>query len=59
MVFLCIVCTILLNVYFGKIVMSFIDIGENDCMSVPKCHWMVIVVNLVKQTGFFFHHSAC
>ena len=27
-VFLCFVCTILFNVYFGKFVMTFIDIGE-------------------------------
>ena len=34
--------------------MAFIDIGEIGCLSIPKCHWMVIVVNLVKQTWFFF-----
>ena len=53
MVFLCIVCTILFNVYFGKFVMTFIDIGNIGCMSISKCHWMVIVVNLVKQTWLF------
>ena len=37
-VFLCIVCTILVNVYSGKFVMIFIDIGEIGCMSKPKCH---------------------
>ena len=52
MVFLFIVFTIVFNVYFGKSVKTFIDIGENACMSIPKCHWMVIVVNLVKQTWF-------
>ena len=31
---------------------TFIDIGEIGCLSIPKCHWMVIVVNLVKQTWF-------
>ena len=41
------------NVYFGKFVMKFIDIGEIGCMSIPKCHWMVIMVNLFKQTWFF------
>ena len=40
----------LFNVYFGKLVMTFIDIGEIGFMSISKCHWMVIVVNLVKQT---------
>ena len=53
MVFLCVVFTVLFNVHFGKFVMTFIDIGEIGCMSIPKCHWMVIVVNLVKQTWFF------
>ena len=48
--FLCIVCTILFNVYFGKFGMTFIDIGEIGYMSIPKCYWMVIMVNLVKQT---------
>ena len=45
-------CTILFNVYFDKFVISFIDIGEIGCVSMPKCHWMVIVVNLLK-TWFF------
>ena len=35
---------------FGKLVMTFSDIGEIGCMSILKCHWMVIVENLVKQT---------
>ena len=52
-VFLCIVCTILFNRYFGKFVMAFIDIRKNGCMSIPKCHLMVLVINLVKQTWFF------
>ena len=43
--FLSIVCTILFDVYFGKFVMTFIDIGEIGCMSMTKC--------LVKQTRFF------
>ena len=47
---LCIVCNILFNVYFGKFVITFIDIGGIGCMSIPKCHWMVIVINLIKQT---------
>ena len=34
------------NVNYGKFVMTFIDIGF---MGIPKCHWMFIVVNLVKQ----------
>ena len=51
-VFLRIVCTIL-NVYFGKFVMTFIDIGEIGCISILEYHWMVIVVNLVRQTLFF------
>ena len=34
-VFLCIVCLILFNVYFGKFMMTFIDIGQNGCMSIP------------------------
>ena len=41
---------ICLNVYFGKFVIAFIEIGEIGCMSIPKCLWMVIVVNLVIQT---------
>ena len=53
MVFPCIVCTILFNVYFGKFVMTFIDIGEMGCMSIPKCHWMVIVVNFVQANLIF------
>ena len=53
MFFLCIVCTILFNVHFGKFVMTFIDIGEIGCMIIPKCHWMVIMVNVVKRTWFF------
>ena len=56
--FQCIVCTILLNVYFGKFVMTFIDIGEIGCTSIAKCHWMVVVVNLVKQIRFL-HDAAC
>ena len=35
MVFLCIVCTILFNLYFGKYAVTFIDIGEIGCMSIP------------------------
>ena len=57
-VFLYIICTILFNVYFGKLVMTFIDIGEIGCMSIPECHWMVIVVNMVKQT-WLLHDAAC
>ena len=53
MVILCSVCTILFNVYFGKFVMTFIDIGEIGCISIAKCHWMVIVVNLVKNIWLF------
>ena len=53
MFILCIVCLILLNGYCGKFVMTFIDIGEIGCMSIPKCHWVVSVVNLVKQTWIF------
>ena len=34
----------LFNVYFGKFVMTFIDIGEIGCMSILKFHCMVIVV---------------
>ena len=52
-VILCSVWTILFNVYFGKFVMTFIDIGEIGCTGIPKCHWMVIVVNLVKQIWLF------
>ena len=52
-VFLCIVCSILFNVSFGTIVMILIDNGEIDCMSIPKCHWVVILVNLTKQAWFF------
>ena len=33
--------------------MTFIDIGYIGCMSIPKCLWIVIVVNLAKQTWFF------
>ena len=58
-IFLCIVCTFLLNVYFGKFVITFIDIGEIVCMSKPKYHWMVIVVNLVKQTWIFAFFAWC
>ena len=52
MVFLCFVSIILFIMYFGIFVMTFIDNGEIGCMSIPKCHWMVIVLNLVKQTSF-------
>ena len=52
------VYTTLFNVYLGKFVMTFIDIGEIGCMSILKCHWKVIVVNLVKQT-WFLHDAAC
>ena len=38
----------LFNVYFGISVKVFIDIGEIGCMVILKCHWTVIVVNLVK-----------
>ena len=58
MVILCIICTILFNVYFGKFVVTFIYIGEIGCISKPKCHWLVIVVNLVKQT-LFLRDVAC
>ena len=50
--FLCIVCTILFNVYFGKFVMKFIDIGVIGLISITKYHRVVIMVNLVKQTWF-------
>ena len=50
MVVLCIVHITLFNAYFGKFAMTFIEIG---CMNIPKCHWMVIVVNLVKWTWLF------
>ena len=30
------------NVYFGKFLMTFIYIWEIGCMSISKCHWMVI-----------------
>ena len=53
LMFLCAACTILFNVYFGTFVMTFSSIGEIGCMSIGKCHWMVIVVNLVKQIDFF------
>ena len=43
----------LFNVHFGTFVMTFIDIGEIGCMIIPKCHWVVIVGNLVKQIWFF------
>ena len=58
MVILCIISTILFNVYFGKFVMIFIDIGEIGCTNILKCHWLVIVVNLVKQT-LFLRDAAC
>ena len=57
MAFLCIICPILFNEYFGEFVMTCIDIGEIGCMGIPKCLWMVIVVHLVKQT--FLHDAAC
>ena len=38
---------------FGKFVMTYIDIREIGCMSIPKCHWMVIVLNRILQTWFF------
>ena len=44
--FLCILWAIMFNVYFGKFVITFIDTREIGCMSIPKYHWMVIVVNL-------------
>ena len=53
MVFLCTVSTILFNVYFGKFVITFFDIGEIGCTSIPKCHGVVFVAHLVKQTWFF------
>ena len=57
--FLCIICTILFNVYFVKFVMQFIDIGATGLISIPKYYLVVIMVNLVKQTGFFLHDAAC
>ena len=42
----------LFYVHFWIFVMSFFDIGEIDCMSIAKCHWVVIVVNLVKHIWF-------
>ena len=36
LVFVCILCTILFNVYFGNFLMTFIDIGEIGCMNMPK-----------------------
>ena len=43
--------------YFGKFVMTFINTGEIGGMSIHKCHWVVIVVNLVKL--YFLHDVAC
>ena len=39
--------------------MRSICIGGIGCICRPKCHWMVIVVNLVKQTWFFLYDAAC
>ena len=50
MVFLCITSTVLFDVHFGKFVMTFIDIREIGGLGKPEYHWIVIVVNLVKQT---------
>ena len=58
MFFLCIICTILYIVYFGKFLMTFIDTGKIGCMSIPKCQWVVIFVNLHTQT-WFFYAAAC
>ena len=58
MVFPCIVYVGLLNVNYGKFVMIFRDIGEIACISTPKSYWLVIAVNLVKQT-WFLHDAAC
>ena len=52
-IFPCIVCTILFNVHFDKMAMTFIYIGAIGCMSIHKCHWVLIVVNLVKKSKFF------
>ena len=57
--FLCFVCTVLFYVCFGKFAMTFIDGEEIGCMSIPKYHRLVTVVNLVKQTRFFLHDAAC
>ena len=57
MTFLCIVCTIF-DVYFGKFVMTFVDIGEIGCTSILKSHWIVIVVNLVNKLDFL-DDAAC
>ena len=38
---------------FWKTFMTFIAVGEIGCMNIPKCHWMAIVVYLVKQIWFF------
>ena len=37
---------------FGTFVMAFMDTAEIGCRNIPKSQWMVIVVNLVKQTWF-------
>ena len=52
MVYLWIVCTIVLNVYFKRFVVAFIDIREIGWMSIPKCHWIVTMENLVKERAF-------
>ena len=49
MVFLWIVCTICLMCILEYL---WCHIGETDCMSIARCHWVVIVVNLVKHTWF-------
>ena len=52
MVSLYIVCTIVFNVHFGRFVVTFIDIGEIGWMSIPKCHWILTMENLVKELPF-------
>ena len=40
-------CLFLVNLWL------FIDILEIGCISKPICHWVVIVINLIKQTWLF------
>ena len=50
---ICLCCLVgriyVFNVYFGKFVITFIEIGEIGCMSIPKCHLIMIAVNRAKQ----------
>ena len=47
--FLCIWCSVVFCQFWRHLMIKWV-IGR---MCIPKCHWMIIVVNLVEQRWFF------